>query len=147
MVRAYLLTALGKLDEARATADAVAGEATQAHHEGIASLMTALSHALRGDGERLKAIVDGPLQRFAATDAEIPLWVAGWFALAGEREPALDWLERWVDRGSFNYPLLAHGDPLLESVRGEPRFERLLERVRPVWESFVPRFASVGHVL
>ena len=36
--------------------------------------------------------------------------------------------------------MLAHGDPLLANLRGEPRFQRLLDRVRPEWEAFVPRF-------
>jgi hypothetical protein len=69
--------------------------------------------------------------------------MAGWFALVNERERALDWLEHWVDRGSINYPMLAHGDPLLQPLRGEPRFQRLLDRVRPEWERFVPRFQAV----
>jgi hypothetical protein len=59
-------------------------------------------------------------------------------ALVGEKEKALDWIEHWVDRGSIKYPMLAHGDPLLQSLRGEPRFRRLLDRVRPEWEHFVP---------
>ena len=56
--------------------------------------------------------------------------------MVGEKEKALDWLERWIDRGSFNYPMPAHGEPL----RGELRFRRLLDRIRPEWERFVPRF-------
>jgi hypothetical protein len=59
-----------------------------------------------------------------------------------ERERALLWVEHWVDRGSFNYPTLAYGDPWLQSIRGEARFQRLLDRIRPQWESFVPRFKA-----
>jgi len=66
--------------------------------------------------------------------------VAGGLALVGEREKALDWLERWVDRGSINYPMLANDDPLVERLRRERRFQRLRDRVRPEWERFVPRF-------
>ena len=88
----------------------------------------------------------GPARELLWTDSECPLWTAGWLAQVEERELALDWLEHWVDRGSFNYPMLAHGDPLLENLRGEARFGRLIERVRPMWEAFVPRFQRLGGV-
>jgi serine/threonine protein kinase len=55
---------------------------------------------------------------------------------------ALDWLEHWIDRGSINYPKLTNGDPLLANLRGKPRFQRLLDRIRPTWESFIPRFSA-----
>jgi hypothetical protein len=32
--------------------------------------------------------------------------------------------------------LLHHLDPFLESVRGEPGFDRLMEATRQQWESF-----------
>jgi hypothetical protein len=58
------------------------------------------------------------------------------------RDGALDWLERLLDRGSINYPMLAHGDPMLQPLRSEPRFQRLLDRIRPEWEHFDPRFQA-----
>jgi hypothetical protein len=81
---------------------------------------------------------------FLWTDADSPCFAASWFAQVGDCEYALEWLERLVDRGSFNYAMLAQGDPLLENVRGDPRFDRLLDRIRPVWENFVPRFTAPG---
>ena len=51
-------------------------------------------------------------------------------------------LRHRLDRGSINYPMLAKGDPLLQPLRGEPRFQRLLDCIRPEWERFVPRFPS-----
>ncbi len=68
------------------------------------------------------------------------MWIAGWLALVGENDRALTWLERWVDRGAINHPLLARNDPVLQRLRGELRFQRLLDRIEPEWERFVPRF-------
>jgi serine/threonine protein kinase len=48
--------------------------------------------------------------------------------------------ERWLDRGAINYPLLAHIDPFFEPLRRELRFQRLVDRIKPEWEQFVPRF-------
>jgi len=135
--RPQLLARAGRLDDALRAAEA---DAAAQHSFSAWSAM--LAHALRREGSRVVSVAEGPAHELLWTDAESPLFAGGCLALAGECERALDWLERWVDRGSFNYPLLAQGDPLLESVRGEPRFRRLLDRVRPVWENFVPRFAS-----
>jgi hypothetical protein len=82
----------------------------------------------------------GEFESICWNDPDYPVWAAEWFALVGETDRAFVWLQHWVDRGSINYPMLAHGDPLLEPLRGDPRFRRLLDRVRPEWEGFVPRF-------
>lgn len=58
------------------------------------------------------------------------------FALLGETEEALEWLETAVNAGFINYPMLAEHDPLLANIRGEERFKRLMERVKQEWEAF-----------
>jgi hypothetical protein len=69
--------------------------------------------------------------------------VGGGVALVGEREKALDWVERWVDRGSINYPMLANDDPRVERLRRERRFQRLRDRVRPSGNASSPAFSLV----
>jgi len=62
--------------------------------------------------------------------------IADALALLGAKEEAIDWLENAVDKGFINYPFLSEKDPLLESIRGELRFIKLMERVKYEWEDF-----------
>ena len=69
-------------------------------------------------------------------DFQYACWVAECYALIDERETALEWLERDVELGMINYPFLSEHDPLLANLRGEPRFQRLMVRVKEEWERF-----------
>lgn len=137
--RMQMLASVGRVPEAcRVGEEIVAGKALDVNAPNAA----ALGHALLGRRDELLATVSGEFESFCWYDPEAPEWLAGWFALVGETDRAFRWLQRWVDRGSINYPMLARGDPMLEPLRGDPRFQRLLDRVRPEWESFVPRFEA-----
>jgi len=58
------------------------------------------------------------------------------YSLIGEKNEALNWLEKWIDLGCTNYPFLSKYDLFLENIRSEPRFKELMERVRYEWENF-----------
>ena len=73
---------------------------------------------------------------FCWKDPDLAWLVADAYALHGDKDEALRWLERTVERDWINYPLWKN-DPLLESVRGEKRFQRLMEEVKHKWDSFV----------
>ncbi|HSW29684.1 MAG TPA: protein kinase [Longimicrobiales bacterium] len=135
--RIFPLARLGRIEDACREADALVAEDPG---DAFATIGTAQKHALLRERDPLLALATGYLRDTFWDDPEYPEWVAGWLALVDERDLALEWLEHWVDRGSINYPMLASGDPFLERLRGETRFRRLLERVRPAWEQFVPRF-------
>ncbi len=116
--RICVLARMGRNEEALKAVEATLEENTV---DGFAQLATVFRHALLGEREALIASLAGASQSYFWNDSDVPEWAAGWLALVGEKEKALDWLEHWVDRGSINYPMLAHGDPLLQPLRGEPR--------------------------
>jgi hypothetical protein len=74
--------------------------------------------------------------KFAEWDEGISLMLVQSFALIGENEKALYWLEYTVSRGFINYPYLSEYDHTFENIRGEERFKKLMERVKYEWENF-----------
>jgi len=55
-----------------------------------------------------------------------------------EQEQAFDWLENAVNRGFINYPYLNEYDPFLAKLPGDPRFQKLMVRVKDEWGRFEP---------
>lgn len=72
----------------------------------------------------------------AAWDAEIPWILASAHAAGGAKDEALFWLDTAIARGMINYPLLSEHDRFLDNVRGDARFDRLMERARREGEQF-----------
>lgn len=129
----WVLGLNGRIDEA----DPVVRRLAEAHGDTpFASGGASLYHGFRGEPDRAVAAVSPALREAARHTEMFSRFLADCYALAGEVEEALDWLERNVEIGMANYPWLDHIDPLLENVRGEPRFRRILERVEAEWRTF-----------
>ncbi len=85
-----------------------------------------LKHALRGEKELALGYDTPELALEAKHDMHFSLHVAHCYALIGEKAKALDFLEHAVKMGMLNHPFLSRIDPLLEPLRGEPRFQALM---------------------
>jgi tetratricopeptide (TPR) repeat protein len=94
-----------------------------------------LRSAIQGDRSRLNSL-GRELLTLARRDPYFPTLLAEDYALLDEKEEALNWLEHAINRGNFNYPFFNEHDPLLENIRGEPRFKKLMEKIKPVWQDF-----------
>ena len=70
--------------------------------------------------------------------------VSSFLAMIGEDDRALDWLEQTTGPGEFiNYPLFSQVDPFLAKLRGNPRFESIMARVRDEWLAYGNELASI----
>ena len=101
-----------------------------------ASLGLFIKYALQGNKREALDVITPQLEMAAKGVEYLSRDMAHGYALIGEKEKALDWLENAVDRGFIAYPFLNDHDPFLENIRGEERFQKLMERVKYEWEIF-----------
>jgi serine/threonine protein kinase/tetratricopeptide (TPR) repeat protein len=135
MMHALMLAANGRREEAVAMLDTVARDTSAM---AWARLAPAMACALRGERDELLRIMTPELRAAAKWDEIFAWWVADCFALVNEPDAAIDLIERAVEFGFINAPWLSKYEPFLANLRGEPRFGRLMERVRRAWRAFEP---------
>ena len=135
MMHAMMLAANGRRDEGVAILDAVVRDESPM---AWARLAPALACALRGQRDKLLRIMTPELRAAVQWDEIFAWWTADCFALVNERELAMDFIERAVEFGFINLPWLSQHEPFLANIRDEPRFTRLMIRVRKAWEAFEP---------
>jgi len=100
------------------------------------SMLQFLKHSLQGQKSKALASITSGLIDYCQNDEQWSWMLAGNYALIGEKETALRWLETAVNRGFVNYPFISKHDPFLRNVRGESRYRELLSRVKHEWEHF-----------
>jgi hypothetical protein len=68
------------------------------------------------------------LERFAAGDLPFASQIAAIHAALGEKEPALEWLQRsfLAHEGALTWIKI---DPRFDPLRGEPRFKEIVRRM------------------
>ncbi|MFC2157867.1 protein kinase [Acidobacteriota bacterium] len=95
-----------------------------------------IKHAVKGEREKCEQVMTSEFQSQLKLDAVLAQVFSSFYALFDEKAKALYWLEAAVDQGYVNYPFLNKYDPFLENIRSEPRFKKLMERVKHEWKNF-----------
>jgi eukaryotic-like serine/threonine-protein kinase len=131
--KALALAAAGRKAEALALLEPVEPDETfdMARHYALL-----LKFALSGRLDRFPGVLRPEFVRLAELDACTAVQFAMCYAVAGDHDAALDWLEKAVPRGYFNYPYLHTHDVFMASLRGHPRFERVMGEIKSKWEAF-----------
>ena len=123
----------GRDDEALAVLDPVA---VSPGCDAWTSFSVLIRHTLRGERDGIPEVLTPDFTALARSGAHYSWQVGSLLARLGEHAAAFDWIENAVGRGFVNYPLLRYHDPFLARLRADPRFDRLMERVKREWEAF-----------
>jgi len=79
------------------------------------------------------------LAKSDSEDAEMWYYWATEYAVMGDKNGCITWLQRAVDGGYFNYPSMLT-DPFLDSMRGDQEFQNILEKAKEKHLAFKKRF-------
>ncbi len=95
-----------------------------------------LKYTIKRDKDKLILLLTSDFITSIRIDLQNSYHIATFYSYLGEIEMSLEFLENAINHGLINYPLISEIDPLLENIRGEERFKKLMERVKYEWENF-----------
>ena len=95
-----------------------------------------LKHALRGNKERALKSVTKELVSASKGVEFFSRFMADCYALIGEKEEAMNWIENDMRLGFVNYPYLSEYGPHLKNIRNEEQFKKIMEQAKDRWEHF-----------
>ncbi|MCK4993244.1 MAG: tetratricopeptide repeat protein, partial [Bacteroidales bacterium] len=133
LMLATSLSHLKRYEEAITLINKSAGTSPDHHYTKLGIL---LKFALQGKKAEMLHSISQELEIWAKRDPWGSWMLAERYSLLGMKEKALDWLKNSVDRGWINYPHLSKHNPLLDNIRGEERFKKLMKQVKHEWENF-----------
>lgn len=94
-----------------------------------------LAYCYHASGERDRAfeLIDGKVEGIARVDQDVAYWLGSLYAMDGQADKAVEWLERAVSMGNENYPWFS-SDPHWDKARDDPRFRKIMEDLKTRWD-------------
>ncbi|MGA2631249.1 MAG: protein kinase [Terriglobia bacterium] len=113
------------------------GQVVDAGAPALSMLSAALRALFRRDTDAAVQLLGSQAHRdLARLDKEFSWWLAAACSHCGMTEEALHWLANSIDLGFVNHRFFSTIDPFLAMLRGDPRFEALIERAREKQRAF-----------
>jgi len=103
---------------------------------GMGQALKFITSAITGRTDEAINAVTPSTKQWIWMDFHLPWLMAEGNSILREKNEAIRWLERAVEKGFFNYPMLNEKDPLLNNIRNEPGFKDLMNKIKHKWENF-----------
>jgi len=126
LAHAYLV--MGDLRQARMVLERVRPTGESGQYDYRTRVHWALLFALEGKRAEAEKELDPEVLKFATVLFWCCSWVAECYAILGETEKALEWLDLAVRNGDERLEWFQH-DRLLAAIRNEPRFKQIVESI------------------
>jgi serine/threonine protein kinase/Tfp pilus assembly protein PilF len=127
----------GKLDEAQAAFERALQLAPNSGDE-APQMLAGFLYASRHQREKIdpKLLQHRPEE---IADGDGAYWIGGIYALLGDRQNALLWLQRTAALGDVNYPWFER-DKNYDSLRSDPEYQKIMVGIRQRWEAYKQEF-------
>jgi TolB-like protein/thioredoxin-like negative regulator of GroEL len=102
----------------------------------LARLMRLFLDAYEGEKASVEGIMTPDFAAATRQDSQYSTTVAAAYAVLGENDEALDWLENAIDGGFNNYIFFSQHDPFLKRLRKEERFKELMKQAKAKCDRF-----------
>jgi non-specific serine/threonine protein kinase len=123
----------GRMDEACG----LLGQVADAGVSALSTVSAAIRVLFRRDTDAAAELLGSQaLRDLARLDKEFSWWLAAACSHAGKADEALHWLANAIDLGFTNHHFFSAIDPFLATLRGDTRFEALMERAREKQRAF-----------
>ena len=99
-------------------------------------IFLAFCYLAKGDRERAMHLIDDQVQATGLADQDVAYRLATVYAIDGDSERALEWLDRAISMGNENYPWFI-SDPHWTALREDPRHKAIMESLKVKWERVI----------
>jgi tetratricopeptide (TPR) repeat protein len=125
----------GRFDEAEAAFDRarLLGK-TGGNTDSSADVLSSMLYAARGQRNKISPVVLNVAPE-KVVDGDVAYWLAGTYALLGERDISIRLLRQTIKLGNHNYPYFER-DRNFEKLHADPEYQRIMADVKAKWTSY-----------
>ncbi|MFC2121306.1 hypothetical protein ACFLTI_06910 [Bacteroidota bacterium] len=133
ITHAFLLAYSGQLDDVYIIIDQMINDFPKSPYTQLGLFF---KYAIQGNKTEALNSATKELKLAMRDNNYYPMRIAECYALIGEKDIAIDWVENATQWDLRHFHYLNEHTPFLDSIRDEPGYKKLMKKVKKEWEAF-----------